>query len=71
MQKTNYETQKNSIKRYLDKCERIQFYLNPDNPEDKKLMEYLTATNTGTSRQTQIKAILHKYIAMQEALKNI
>jgi hypothetical protein len=38
-----YEENRASAEKYFAKCERVQLYLNPDNDEDKLIMDYLAA----------------------------
>lgn len=66
-----YEENRASAEKYFAKCERVQLYLNPDNEEDKLIMDYLAAHSDGMSRQKQFKQMLLKYIKMSEALKGI
>lgn len=66
-----YEENKANAEKYFAKCERIQMWLNPDNSEDKLIMDYLAAHTDGMSRQKQIKQIIIKYIMMSEAFKGI
>lgn len=64
-----YEKNRKNAEKYLAKCERVQLQLNPDNTEDKAIIDYLAAHNQGEGRATQVKQMLAKYIRMQEALK--
>lgn len=66
-----YEENRSCAEKYFAKCERIQFFLNPDNDEDKQIMEYLAAHNDGTSRQKQMKQMILKYIKLSETFKGI
>lgn len=67
-----YEKNKARAEKYFSKCERIQFFLNPDNEEDKIIIDYLAAhSGDGVSRQKQIKQMVIKYIRMSEAFKGI
>ena len=71
MASRSYEKTKASTYKYFAKCERIQFFLNPDKPDDKIIMDYLANNTDGMSRQAQIKQMVLKYIKMQEAFKGI
>lgn len=66
-----YEENKEAAEKYFAKCERIQMFLNPDNAEDRVIMDYLQSNANGMSRQKQIKQMMLKYIKMSEALKGI
>lgn len=66
-----YEANKACAEKYFAKCERIQMFLNPDNDDDKTIMEYLSANTDGISRQKQIKQMLLKYIKLSETFKGI
>lgn len=66
-----YEENREAAEKYFAKCERIQMFLNPDNAEDRVIMEYLQSNTNGMSRQKQIKQMMLKYIKMSEALKGI
>lgn len=66
-----YEENKEAAEKYFAKCERIQMFLNPDNAEDRVIMEYLQDHSDGQSRQKQMKQMMLKYIRMSEALKGI
>lgn len=70
-EKTAYEKSKNSIKKYYAKCKRVEFLLNPENPEDKAIIEFLDAMGGERSRAKTTKAIIKKYMAMTAALKGI
>ncbi len=65
-----YEENKANAEKYFAKCDRIQMLLNPDNSEDKFIIDYLSEhASEGISRQKQIKQMIIKYIKMSEALK--
>ena len=66
-----YEENRSCAEKYFAKCERIQMFLNPDNDDDKTIMEYLSANTDGISRQKQIKQMLLKYIKLSETFKGI
>ena len=69
--KKSYEEQKEFIKRYAAKCDRVHITLNPDNPEDKAILEFLDSIGDPTHRGKTLKAIVKKYMAMTAALKGI
>ena len=66
-----YEKNRKNAEKYLAKCERVQLQLNPDNTEDKLIIDYLMTHNTGEKRATQVKQMLVKFIKMQEAFRSI
>lgn len=66
-----YEKNRKYAEKYFSKCERIQFFLNPNREDDRIIMEYLASNPEGMSRQAQIKQMVLKYIKMQEAFKVI
>lgn len=64
------DADKAKLKRYNDKCVRYQILLNPENPDDAKIITYLNANDDGRPAATRLKALLLKHISMAEALKN-
>ena len=66
-----YEKNRKNAEKYLAKCERVLLRMNPDNADDKRIIDYLAEHNQGEGRATQVKRLLVNYIKMQEALRGI
>lgn len=66
-----YDKNKSSIKRYFEKCVRLQIMLNPSTQEDAELIAFLDSVGDPETKGKTAKAILKKYMAMAKALKGI
>ena len=64
------DKEKARLKRYADKCIRMQILLNPNNKDDAKIIDYFNANDDGKPIATQLKTILLKYIEMSTLLRN-
>lgn len=69
--RTAYDKAKSGIKKYFDKCTRLQIMLNPSNPDDAALIAFLDGVGDPDKKGKTAKAILKRYMRMQEALKDI
>lgn len=54
---------------YMAKASRVQLVFNPDNKKDAELVEFLRSIDDGRPAATQVKEILHKYIAASNVFK--
>lgn len=69
--KTSYDKNKDYIKTYHAKCARVQILLNPDNEEDKALIDFLDELGGPTHRAKTAKEALKRYMKMTAALKGL